>query len=124
MISVSVKSYQDLFAWQKAMDLVEETYKITRDFPVEEKFGLTAQLRRASVSVPSNIAEEHQRGSTAEYIRYLQIARGSLAEAETHIVLSERLGFLSAKPAEHWLTMAAEVGRLANGLVTSLRGRK
>src|SRR5262245_66613807 len=119
-----IKSYQELFAWQKAIDLAEETYRISRAFPVDERFGSTAQLRRASVSLASNIAEGHDRGTTTEYIRYLQIARGSLAEAETQVVLSKRLGFVAGKSADRWQDLASEVGRLVNGLVASLRGRK
>jgi four helix bundle protein len=121
---MAVKTYQDLFAWQKAMDLAEETYRLTRDFPSEERFGLTSQLRRAAVSIPSNIAEGHERGSTSDYVRYLHIAKGSLAEAETQIVLATRLKFLTGKVAETWLTRASDVGRLLNGLVASLRGRR
>jgi four helix bundle protein len=121
---MAVKTYQELFAWQKAMDLAEETYRITRDFPSEERFGLTSQLRRAAVSVPSNVAEGHERGSTSDYVRYLHIARGSLAEAETQIVPATRLKFLNGKAADLWLTRASEVGRLINGLIASLRGRR
>jgi four helix bundle protein len=123
-MTMPIKTYQELFAWQKAMDLAEETYRITRDFPSEERFGLTSQLRRAAVSVPSNVAEGHQRGSTSDYVRYLHIAKGSLAEAETQIVLATRLKFLNGKAADPWLTTASEVGRLINGLIASLRGRR
>jgi len=122
--AMPIKSYQELFAWQKAMDLAEETYHVTRDFPVEERFGLTSQLRRAAVSIPSNIAEGHERGSTSDYVRYLHIAKGSLAEAETQILLATRLRFLTGKTTGSWLTGASEVGRLLNGLVASLKGRR
>ena len=124
MSDMSIKTYQELFAWQKGMDLAEATYRITRDFPSEERFGLTAQLRRAAVSVPSNIAEGHDRGSRAEYIRYLYIARGSFAEAETQIVLSNRLGFLTSEAGARWQTASSKVGRLLNGLVASLKARQ
>jgi four helix bundle protein len=121
---MAVKTYQELFAWQKAMDLAESTYGITRDFPSEERFGITSQLRRAAVSVPSNIAEGHERSSASDYVRYLHIAKGSLAEAETQIVLATRLKFLTGKAADSWLTTASEVGRLLNGLIASLKGRR
>jgi four helix bundle protein len=121
---MAIKTYQELYAWQKGMDLAEETYRLTRDFPSEERFGLISQLRRASVSVPSNIAEGHQRGSTSDYVRYLHIAKGSLAEAETQIVLATRLKFLTGKTADSWVTTASEVGRLLNGLIASLKGRR
>src|SRR3954453_5388428 len=123
-MAMAVKTYQDLFAWQRGMDLAEETYKLTHDFPSEERFGLVSQLRRASVSVPSNIAEGHQRSSASDYVRYLHIARGSLAEAETQIVLATRLKFLTSRGAESWLTTASEVGSLLNGLIASLKGRR
>ncbi len=119
-----VKGYQDLVVWQRAMDLAESTYRMTGSMPPEERFGLTAQLRSAAVSIPSNLAEGHERGSTAEFIRYIGIAKGSLAEAETQVMLCVRLGFLGQTPADDWLQAAAEVGRLANGLTTALRTRR
>ena len=90
-----VKSYQDLIVWQKAMDLVTEIYRITKNFPKEEIYGLTNQMRRAAISIPSNIAEGHARKSRAEYIRFLSIAQGSRAELETQILIAVRLGYLA-----------------------------
>ena len=91
-----VRSYRDLRVWQQAMDLAEATYRATEQFPEDERYGLVTQLRRATVSVASNIAEGHAR-STGDYLRHLLISNGSLTEIETQLLLSARLGFLSAE---------------------------
>src|SRR5262245_52079237 len=91
---MGVRHYSDLIAWQKAMDLVMQIYKITREFPPEERFGLTNQLRRAAVSVPSNIAEGQGRHATRDFLRCLSIAYGSLQEVETQLVIASRLDYL------------------------------
>jgi four helix bundle protein len=88
------KRHQKLDVWRDAMTLVEVIYRLTAAFPSDEKFGLTAQLRRAAVSVPSNIAEGAARTSRTEYVRFLSIARGSLAEIDTQIEIARRLGYL------------------------------
>jgi four helix bundle protein len=119
-----IKSYRDLEAWQKGMDLVQEIYRISKQFPKEELLGLTAQMRRAAVSVPANIAEGQGRLQTAEFTRFLSIARGSLTEVETYLLVSVRLEYIdrdAAKPA--WL-LTQEVGRLINALILSLRVNK
>ena len=90
-----MKTHKDLIVWNKSMDLVITTYKLTSNFPSEEKFGLTSQMRRASVSIPSNIAEGAARNSTKEYIRFLYIALGSLSELETQFLITIRLNYLS-----------------------------
>jgi four helix bundle protein len=117
-----VQSYRELFAWQKAMDLAAEVYRVTRRFPKEELYGLTSQLRRAAVSVPSNIAEGQGRQTTGEFRQFLGQARGSLLETETQILLSERLDHLDHETTENLLKQAAEVGRILNGLLGSLKG--
>ena len=89
-----IKSYKDLEVWKLSMSLVTEIYEITRSFPQEEKYGLTSQIRRASISIPSNIAEGASRKSTKEFIQFLYISNGSLSELETQIELAERLGFI------------------------------
>ena len=91
---MSIRSYRDLQVWQKAMDLAKQCYQATRTFPSEERFGLTSQIRRAVVSVPSNIAEGHGRAHTKEYLNHLSMAKGSLVELETLLLLSQRVGFL------------------------------
>jgi four helix bundle protein len=115
-----VQSYRQLIAWQKAMDFVAEVYRVTRTFPKEEMYGVTSQLRRAAVSIPSNIAEGQGRQTTGEFRQFLGHARGSLLETETQILLSERLEYLDHKTTEMLLNQAAELGRILNGLMASL----
>lgn len=115
-------TYQDLKAWQVAMDLVIDVYRNTAEFPREERFGLTSQLRRAAVSVASNIAEGKGRFSNRELAQFLAQARGSVFEIETQVVIAFGLGFLSAKAKQELLDRCAEVGRILNGLIKSLRG--
>jgi four helix bundle protein len=117
---MSGKDYRDLLAWQKAFELALVLYRDTSTFPSEEKYGIVSQLRRACVSMPSNIAEGQGRRSKGEFSRYLSIALGSLAELETQIMISDALGYFKPKKAPKLLGMAAEVGRLVNGLIKSL----
>jgi len=113
----TVRRYTDLIAWQKAMDLVEGVYRLTKQFPKEELYGLVSQLRRSAVSVPSNIGEGHCRNGRREYIHHLSIALGSLGEVETQILIARRLGYAS----DDTLTaLASETGRLVVGLMHSL----
>ena len=90
-----IKSYKDLLVWQSGIQLVKQVYVLTQQFPGEEKFGLVSQMRRAAVSVPSNIAEGQARRSTAEFMQFLSISQGSLAELETQLIVSIELGFSS-----------------------------
>jgi four helix bundle protein len=117
---MAIKSYRELFAWQKAMDLVALVYRASARFPREEVFGLTSQLRRATVAIPSNIAEGQGRRSTREFLNFLSIAHGSLCEVETQILIAQRLHYLADADVNTLLEMAAEVGRLLNGLSNSL----
>jgi four helix bundle protein len=117
---MKVRNYTDLIAWQKAMTLVQEIYKITKRFPTDERYGLKAQLRRAVVSVPSNIAEGEGRSSTAEFHHHLSIAHGSVREIETQIWISAGLGYLQKEGISHVLKLTSEVGRLIKGLSNSL----
>jgi four helix bundle protein len=117
------RNYADLLVWQQGMDLVEAIYGITTSFPKDERFGLTNQLRRASVSIPANIAEGQGRQSPRDFLRFLSIAYGSLREVETLILIAERLKFLSPAQTEPLMSRAAELGRLLNGLSNSLRSR-
>lgn len=98
---MAVQSYRELVAWQKAMDLAAEVYRITRTFPGDELYGITSQLRRASVSVPANIAEGQGRQTTGEFRQFLGHARGSLLETETHILLAMRLHYIPRLVARH-----------------------
>ncbi len=116
---MGARNYKDLLAWQKSMDLVEACYKLTMNFPATERYGLTDQLRRAAVSIPANIAEGQGRHYEAEFVRFLYIASGSLAELETHIYIAQRLGYLGLLETDQLLENAAEIGRMLNGLISS-----
>lgn len=121
---MAVQSYRELVAWQKAMDLTAEVYQVTKTFPHDELYGITSQLRRASVSIPANIAEGQGRQTTGEFRQFLGHARGSLLETETHILLAMRLHYIAETCGEELLTHASELGRILNGLMNSLRERK
>ncbi len=118
---MSVRNYSELIAWQKAMDLVQLVYAFTNRFPKEELYGLTNQVRRAAVSIPSNIAEGQGRRSTNEFLRFLSIAHGSLREVDTQVLIAARLGYLQEADIQNLIELAGEVGRLINGLINSLR---
>ena len=113
--------YKDLTVWQKSMDLVTEVYRITKSLPKEEIYVLTNQLRRAAVSIPSNIAEGNGRASTGDYLRFLIIARGSNAEVETQLLLCVRLNYLTQEDIEPALSLLNEIGRMLNSMITKLR---
>jgi four helix bundle protein len=115
------ESYRDLIAWRKAMDLVTAIYRATRAFPQEETYGLTNQVRRAAVSVPSNIAEGQARFSQKEFHRFLSYARGSLAEVETQLAIAQNLEYLSPQQARPLLDKAAELGKILNGLIAAIK---
>jgi len=117
---MKLKSYRDLKVWQKAMDLVVDSYKATRGFPKSELFGLASQMQRAGVSVPANVAEGRARQHTKEFIRHLSIAYGLLAELETHIQIAERLNYLESDQVDQLMKQTSEVGRMINGLKRSL----
>jgi four helix bundle protein len=115
-----VQSYRDLIVWQKSIELVLEIYRATRGFPKTETYGLVSQLRRAAVSVPSNIAEGHARLSTGEFKQFLGHARGSLMEIETQILISRKLGHIDSVQSTILFNRAAEIGKVLNGLLSSL----
>lgn len=115
------RSYFDLIAWQKAMELVAEIYRVTKNWPKEEAFGLTSQLRRAAVSIPSNVAEGHGRTGPKEFVHHLSIAHGSLCEAETQLLIARQLEYIDDAVLERLLQQTSEVGRLTQGLIRSLR---
>jgi four helix bundle protein len=120
---MGVRSDSELIAWQPAVDRVEVVYRATRDCPREEVYGITNQLRRAAVSIPSNIAEGQGRRSTRDFLRFLFRARGPLRELETQTLIAERLGYLSTNDREATTNRADEVGRLLNGHPRSLERR-
>ncbi len=122
-LTMKVKSYRDLETWQQAMALVMEVYRVTKIFPKEELFGLTSQLRRATVSIPSNIAEGQGRTSTKEFLHHLAIAYGSLCEAETQLLIGRQLEYMSQQDYSSITELTARVGRLINGLTNSLQNK-
>ena len=113
--------YKDLIVWQRAMDLVVDIYSITRHFPADERFGITNQIRRAAVSIPSNIAEGQGRKSTVDFVRFLRIANGSRQEVETQLLVAGHLGFLETEETDALISKLSELGRLLSGLMRSLR---
>jgi len=117
------RNYADLIAWQKAMNLAESVYKATKTLPREEQYGLTSQMRRAAVSVPSNIAEGEGRRTGGQFLHMLGIAYGSLRELETQVILANRLRYIPDTESRALTTQCGEVGRLLNGLMNSL-GRR
>jgi four helix bundle protein len=115
-----LKNYRELIVWQKSYQLCIEIYRITKDFPREEKFGLTSQIRRAVVSVPSNIAEGYGRKTTPEYIHALYVAYGSNCELETQILLSRDLGYIEVEDMRRLQENIGEVERMLKALIKSL----
>lgn len=115
------QSYRDLVAWKKAMSLVLLVYDFTSNFPKSETFGLMAQMRRAAISIPSNIAEGQARHSKREFTHFLRNTRGSLAELETQAILAKDLGYLTEEQANKILQSADELSRILSGLISSLR---
>ena len=118
---MGVKNYRELILWQKAMDLVMMVYGVSADFPSEELYGLRAQIRRAAVSIPSNIAEGQGRRTTNDFLRFLSIAHGSLREVETQTLIAGRLNYITERQRSEVLELASEVGRLSSGLIASLK---
>ena len=119
----SIRSHRDLSVWQLGIQIAEDVYALSQDFPADERFGLTSQIRRAAISIPANIAEGNSRATTKDYLRFLSIAVGSLAELETFLDLAERLGY--RKP-EHLKTLVEHVNeerRMLRGLQRSLRSK-
>ncbi len=123
MANAKITSYRDLEVWQEAMELVVEIYNLCDEFPAREEFGLKSQLRRASVSVPSNIAEGCGRVSTGEYLQHVGIAYGSLMEIETQVLITVRLGYVSQSRVRGILERTARIGKQANALMARLTDR-
>jgi len=119
-----IRGFQDLEVWRKGMDLVIEVYRVTKSFPSDERYGLTAQLRRAAVSIPSNIAEGRGRFGLRSFLYHLSVATGSLMELETQLWIAARLEYLKPEQARTLLEQLGEVRRLLAGLVRSLRTKE
>jgi|FaiFalDrversion3_1042247.scaffolds.fasta_scaffold22647_2 four helix bundle protein len=118
-----VQSYQDLEIWQKAMELAEQVYEVTKVFPAEEKFGLTGQMRRAAVSIPANIAEGWARRSTRAFLQFLNIASGSLRELETYVMLAQRIALMKPEQTRPLLDRIQILNRQIVTLQRRLRKR-
>lgn len=116
-----MKTYRELEVWKKAMDMVVAVYNMTAAFPEKERYGLTSQIQRAAVSIPANIAEGYGRVHRGDYLQNLSIARGSLAELETHITITGRLGFVSRETATPIWNMTQEVGKMLTTMIRTLQ---
>jgi four helix bundle protein len=118
-----IESYKDLIVWQKGIEIVNEIYIVTKHFPVHELYGLTSQIKRAAISVPANIAEGWGRGTTKNYIQFLEISRGSLFELETLIIISTNLNFITQDKCNEICKKVNETGRMLNALITKLESK-
>jgi four helix bundle protein len=118
-----IRSHRDLVVWQKAMDLAVEVYRLSKGFPHDEVYRLTSQLTRAIISVPANIAEGHARATAKDYAHFLAIAKGSLVEAETFLLLAIRLGYTNEASASQALSLYTEVGKMLTALRMKLVGK-
>lgn len=117
------RGFRDLIVWQKSMVLVKQVYAMTRQFPTDERFGLTSQMRRAAVSIPSNIAEGQARHSTGEFVQFISHAEGSVAELETHLEIAADLGYCTPAQKQSVLALAEEIRKLLNALRRRLQSR-
>lgn len=115
-----MKSYRDLIVWQKSMNLVTLVYSLIAEFPENEKFGLTSQIKRSAISIPSNIAEGYGRNYRKDYSRFLQIARGSLFECQTQIEIAVNLNFISSDNCKEINELSIEVEKMLNSLINKL----
>jgi len=118
-----IESFKDLFVWQKGIEVVNDIYKVTKHFPKEELYGLTSQIRRAAISIPANIAEGWGRGTTKNYIQFLEISRGSLYELDTLNIISNNLGYLNQENSSEIENKIFEIGRMLNALITKLESK-
>jgi four helix bundle protein len=116
-----MRPHEDLDVWKKSIDFVVEIYKMTESFPADERFGLTSQMRRASVSIPANIAEGAARQSGKEFLRFLSIAQGSTSEVETELLIAKRLGLIEPDVYQNVKDSLDEIGRMNAGLANYLR---
>jgi four helix bundle protein len=120
---MALRSYRELEVWNVAMDLATACYSVTKSFPKDELFGMTSQVRRAAASIPANIAEGQGREHTKEFLKHLSIARGSLKELETHLLLSQRVGLLKEPDLAPLLTLCDRVSQMLSRLRQALRRR-
>jgi len=119
-VVAKARGYKDLLVWRKGIDLVKEIYRMTKPFPADERFGLISQMRRAAVSVPSNIAEGQARRTTGEFVQFLSQAEGSIAELDTQLILAEELGYAKATQVASAAELVSELRRMLNALRRTL----
>ena len=115
-----IKSFRDLIIWQRGINLVKEVYKETQNFPKQELYGLTNQIRRSAISIPSNVSEGHIRQHRAEFRQFLSMALGSLAELETQIIISRELNYISNEKSENLIDQMNSLGKMIRGLMKKL----
>jgi four helix bundle protein len=120
---MKVRDFQDLIVWQKAVDLIVEIYRATRHFPADERFQISGQLRKAAVSIASNIAEGNGRGTTRDYVNFLTMSRGSLQEVRSLLIVSQRLELISGSSVTGLFDRLDEIGKMLSALRTSLSRR-
>ena len=123
-MNTAVRTYRDLIVWQKAMVLVTEVYRISKNIPISEIYGLISQMHRCAVSIPSNIAEGYGRHSTNDYVRFLQIASGSLYELQTQLEISANSGYLKKGGSERLLALTGEIERMLSSLIRKLNNNR
>jgi len=116
-----IRSYRDLRVWNEAMTLAESCYRFSQEFPREELFGLTSQIRRAAISIPANVAEGYGRDSKGSYVNFLKTAQGSLKELETHLILAQRLKLGKFDAAENLLSHCEAIGRMLRALIRNVQ---
>ena len=114
---------RELKVWQASMELAQQIYRLTTNFPKEETYGLVSQIRRAAVSIPSNIAEGHTRESTKEFLHHISVSLGSFAELETQFILSGKLGYVEAQTVDSILLKLDEAGKMLRGFQKSLKSK-
>ncbi len=119
-----IESYKDLRVWQMGVEVVQGCYELTKRFPKEELFGMTSQIRRASVSIPANIAEGYGRDNRGEYVQFLRIAQGSLKELETHLIVAEKVGLIAVGATTSLQSQCDEIGKMLRALIRSLQSQK
>jgi len=119
-----ITSHTQLVVWQKAMDVVSDIYKVTKNFPKDEQFGLTSQMRRCAISIPSNIAEGRVRNTTKDFVHFLHIALGSCAELATQLDIAQRQNFVSESRYTEIVELLDEVGKMLSALIASLNAKR
>jgi four helix bundle protein len=120
----AINSYRDLLVWKAAIELAAHCYEATKPFPAAETYGMTAQIRRSSVSIAANIAEGHGREGTGQFVQFLRVAQGSLKELETHIIVSGRVGLMADVNATSLLAECDEIGRMLRALIRKLQSKQ